>query len=64
MGDKTQTTRAAVEEAANALAAKVISAIDGENPDAAIKYAEALGDTCRGLSYIAEAQRDDRTEDE
>lgn len=62
--EKTATTRAAVEEAVTALAAKVITAIEADNPQAAVQYADALGDSCRGLSYIAEAQRDDRAEDE
>lgn len=64
MSDKTQTTREAVETAVTDLAAKVIHAMDADNPAAAVQYADALADSCRGLSYIAEAQRDDRAEED
>jgi len=62
--EKTATTRAAVEEAVTTLAQKVVTAADENQAAAAVQYADALGDACRGLSYIAEAQRDDRAEDE
>lgn len=62
--DKTGTARAAVEETITTLTQKVISACDGDNPNAAAQYAEALADTARALSNIAEAQRDDRAEDD
>jgi hypothetical protein len=62
--NKTETTRAAVEEAATALAQKIVTAADENQAQAAVSYAEALADTCRGLSSIAEAQRDDRAEDD
>lgn len=59
-----ENTRAAVEEAATTLTQKIISAVDDGNPAAAVQYAEALDSTCRGLASVAEAQRDDRADDE
>jgi hypothetical protein len=53
--------RKSVEEAIIALSAKVISAVEGDQPEAAREYAGALQDATWALEHVRESERE--TED-